>query len=191
MTQTEIENVTNEILRALVAAPEERKAAALKALRGELAEGAPKPVNGPLLMGMKDGARYLGTSRSTLWRILQAGKIQKVELFAGSYRVRKEDLIALAAGELGFTYKHSGRGRSKKARCSNDPRFLQLKSLANDGNEEAVSDLFKEFDYDHAADRFGPAQSERTNTDSESKGAPLRQAQGDRGANAAGQGGGK
>jgi hypothetical protein len=160
-------DLTGELLAAVVAATPERKEAALKVLRGEV-EATARPVVGPLLMGMKQASAFLGVSRATLWRVLQAGKIEKVELFAGSYRVRREDLIALAAGEFGFSYKHSARGRSKKARCSNDPRFLQLKALADAGNEEAVSDLFKEFDYDHAADRFGQTRTERTNTDTSS-----------------------
>ncbi len=172
MTQTEIENVTNEILKALIPAPEERKVAALKALRGEAPEPAARPVTGPLLLGMGQAARFLGVSRSTLWRILQAKTIQQVELFPGSFRVRREDLMALAAGEMGFSGKVSRRGRPRKIRGqlaggsgqkragtdrTDDPRFRALKALADEGDENAAADLFKEFAYDYEAGRFvGP-----------------------------------
>ena len=113
MTQAEIENVTNEILRALAGATEDRKVAALKSLKGET-DAAASPVVGPLLMGMGAGAKFLGVSRSTLWRVLQAGKIEKVELFSGSYRVRRADLEALAAGKYGMGVNRSRRGRPSK-----------------------------------------------------------------------------
>lgn len=144
VTQTEIQNVTNEILRALVAAPDERKIAALKALRGEV-EATARPVAGPLLMGMGGGAKFLGVSRATLCRVCQAGRLQKVELFPGSYRVRREDLVALAAGEFGDSARKSRRGRPRKHARAHDPRFQQLKAMADGGDENAAGDLFREY----------------------------------------------
>lgn len=88
-------DLTGDLLGAVVAATPERKELALKFLRGELTE-VPRPATGPVLMGMGAAAKYLGVSRATLWRAMRAGKIQRVELFAGSYRVRREDLEALA-----------------------------------------------------------------------------------------------
>jgi hypothetical protein len=122
---------------------------------------------------MNAASEFLGVSRSTLWRIIQAGTIAKVELFPGSFRVRREDLVALAAGEFGSSGKKSRRGQvAKKASRrkavgrrqkrtetdrTGDPRFQQLKALVDEGDENAVGDLFREFDYDHAAGRFvGP-----------------------------------
>ena len=110
-----------ELMQAALQAPEERKTAALKALRGEV-EVMARPVIGPLLLGMGAGAKFLGVSRATLWRACQAGSIQKVELFPGSYRVRREDLEALAlrhcsgqaAGECGTSENPSRRGRPRK-----------------------------------------------------------------------------
>ncbi len=92
--------VTEEIIQTALSAPEERKRDALKVLKGEvaLAGTSAKPRVGPLLMGIGAGAKYLGVSRATLWRACQAGRIQKVELYPGSYRVRREDLEALAQG---------------------------------------------------------------------------------------------
>lgn len=153
MTQAEIENVTREMMQEWFPASDERKVAALKALRGET-EPARRPAVGPLLLGMGQAARLLNVSRATLWRILQAGTIKKVELFPGSFRVRREDVEALAAGEFGFSPKVSKRGRPKKDARANDPRFQQLKALADEGDENAAADLFKEFDYDHEAGRF-------------------------------------
>jgi excisionase family DNA binding protein len=195
MTQAEIDRLTNEMMREWFPAPDERKAAAVKALRGQF-EAAARPVVGPLLMGMGDAGKYLGVSRSTLWRIIQAGKLEKVELFSGSFRVRREDLVALAAGECGTGEQTSRRGRPRGGggksgvgyqesvesgavlaakQCkgtqgsgrTEDPRFQQLKALADEGDENAAADLFREFGFEH--------------------GAALRQAQGDHDADAAGQ----
>jgi hypothetical protein len=45
----------------------------------------------------------------------------------------------------------------RKDARANDPRFQQLKALADEGNEEAAADLFKEFGFHHEAGRFvGP-----------------------------------
>lgn len=90
--------LTEELITAAVAATDEKKAAALRALRGEVAAQPIKTIQGPLLLGVGAAAKFLGVSRGTFWRAMQAGKIKKVELHAGSYRVRKEDLLALAAG---------------------------------------------------------------------------------------------
>ena len=91
---------TSELLQAVLAANDERKDQALRVLRGEVSEvGRQKSeVRGPLLLGMSAGARFLGVSRATLWRVVRAGKIEKVELFPGSMRVRREDLEGLAVG---------------------------------------------------------------------------------------------
>jgi hypothetical protein len=95
------------LIQAILAAPEERKAAALRVLRGEATLADAETLRrcsgqaGPLLMGIGAGAKFLGVSRATLWRACVAGRIQKVELFAGSYRVRREDLERLAAGRGG------------------------------------------------------------------------------------------
>ena len=89
--------VLEEVMQAALGAGDDRKQAALKVLRGEAAESA-RVVRGPLLMGIKAGAKFLGVSRATLWRAVCAGRLQKVELFPGSYRVRREDLEALARG---------------------------------------------------------------------------------------------
>lgn len=50
--------------------------------------------SGPLLMGMGAGARFLGVSRPTLWRMIRRGIFEKVEVLPGSYRLRRADLEA-------------------------------------------------------------------------------------------------
>lgn len=88
----------DRLLKILQASPE------IQAEIDRILDGKPpaphdEPPTGPLLMGMSAAAKYLGVSRSTLWRICCAGRLQKVELYPGSFRLRRADLIKLAAGE--------------------------------------------------------------------------------------------
>ena len=53
------------------------------------------PSNGPLLLGMGAAAKLLGTSRATLWRMIRAGRLKKIEMLPGSFRIRRTDLEAL------------------------------------------------------------------------------------------------
>jgi predicted DNA-binding transcriptional regulator AlpA len=90
-------DLTGELLQAVVAATPERKEQALKILRGEATHPAARPLVGPLLLGIGAGAKLLGVSRATFWRAMRAGKIERVELFPGSFRVRREDVELLAS----------------------------------------------------------------------------------------------
>lgn len=54
---------------------------------------------GPMLLGMTPAAKLLGVSRATLWRIIKAGRLNKVEVLPGSFRIRRVDLETLAAGK--------------------------------------------------------------------------------------------
>lgn len=91
---------TTELLSAFVSATEERKALALKALKGEIADPvAAKPVTGPLLLSVGQGAELLGISRATIWRMICAGRIEKVEIYPGAYRLRRSDVEAIADGK--------------------------------------------------------------------------------------------
>ena len=87
--------ISPELLAALLAAPEERRQAARLVLEGK--EVIPAPPTGPLLLNMSNAAKFLGVSRATLWRTIRLRNIQKVELFPGSYRVRRADLEALVS----------------------------------------------------------------------------------------------
>jgi len=65
-------------------------------------EGRARPVapasTGPLLCGMSAAARFLGVSRSTLWRMVKAGRLGRVEVMPNSFRIRRAELEAIAAG---------------------------------------------------------------------------------------------
>ncbi len=119
MEREEIMTIIEEVLQAALSASDEQKAAALKVLRGETAgpRGGGED-EGPLLLGMGAAAKRLGVSRATFWRMLQTGRIQKVELFTGSYRVRREDLTKLASGAFGDSGVKSKRGRPRKVRVA-------------------------------------------------------------------------
>jgi len=58
---------------------------------------APEPPKGPLLLGMGAGAKLLGVSRATFWRMIKAGRLTKVEVLPGSFRVRRSDIEAIGA----------------------------------------------------------------------------------------------
>jgi len=83
-----------EFLRALLAADDDHRRTALRVLQGDL-DFEMKQRRGPLLLGVSEAAKFLGVSRATLWRTVQAGRLQKVELYPGSYRIRIADLERL------------------------------------------------------------------------------------------------
>jgi len=88
-------NPNERLLRFLQATPEQQTAID-RILEGRM-EPAPEPPRGPLLLGMGTGAKLLGVSRATFWRMIKAGRVTKVEVLPGSFRVRRADLEALAA----------------------------------------------------------------------------------------------
>jgi len=89
---------TNERLLKLLQATSEQQAAIDRVLAGELPSATARPV-GPLLLGMSKAAGLLGVSRATLWRMIRAGKLARVEVLAGSFRVRRADIEAIATGK--------------------------------------------------------------------------------------------
>jgi excisionase family DNA binding protein len=87
-------DITGEILQALMKAPPGRKRRVLEVLRGE---DPPAPTSdGPLLYTVSEAARKLGVSRTTLWRLIQAGQLKKIHVRPGSYRVRRDEIETLA-----------------------------------------------------------------------------------------------
>lgn len=86
---------TDDIIRAVFTATDEAKAQALKILEGKVPA---EPVGDPVLLRMGEAAELLNVSRATLWRMIRAGRLQKVELYANSYRLRRADVIALVNG---------------------------------------------------------------------------------------------
>ncbi len=89
-------NPNDRLLRFLQATPEQQ-AAIDRILDGKMELAAPVPT-GPLLLGMGDAARLLGVSRATLWRMVSARRLAKVEILPGSFRVRRADVEGIAGG---------------------------------------------------------------------------------------------
>ena len=92
-----MKNVSNDtLIRAIFSAPDEAKAKALAILEGRVDLDAD---SGPLLLTMGEAVKLIPCSRATLWRILKAGRLQKVELYPGAFRLRRADVVALANGK--------------------------------------------------------------------------------------------
>ena len=87
---------SNERLLRFLSATAEQQAAIDQILAGKM-ERAPEPPKGPLLLMVKDAAELLGVHRTTIWRLVKAGRLETVELL-GSLRVRRADVEALAGG---------------------------------------------------------------------------------------------
>ncbi len=92
----------NERLLKFLQAPPEAQEAIDRILDGKFPSRAEAPA-GPLLSGMSPAAKYLGVSRATLWRMIRAGRLGRIEVLPGSFRVRRADLEALAAGKGGVS----------------------------------------------------------------------------------------
>ena len=89
---------TEERLKRLFAASSEQIQAIDDILESRIQE-KPTTTSGPLLMGMTASAKLLGVSRATLWRMAKGGLLQKIEVLPGSFRLRRADLEAIAAGQ--------------------------------------------------------------------------------------------
>lgn len=98
MTDRIMMNDTNERLMKFLQATREQQDVIDRVLSGETVRETAAP-SGPLLLGMGVAARVLGVSRATLWRMIQANRVEKVELLPGSFRVRRADIEAVAAGK--------------------------------------------------------------------------------------------
>ncbi|MEI7900254.1 MAG: helix-turn-helix domain-containing protein [bacterium] len=98
MTQTN----QNERLLKFLQAPPDKQMAIDRILDGKYPSRGDAPT-GPLLCGMSPAAKYIGVSRATLWRMIRAGRLGRVEILPGSFRVRRADLEALAAGKGGVS----------------------------------------------------------------------------------------
>ncbi len=97
---------SNERLLRFLSATAEQQAAIDRILEGKLAPEPPRAPTGPLLVRVRDAAALLGVHRTTIWRLVKAGRLETVELL-GSLRVRRADLEALACG-------HQAQGKEAK-----------------------------------------------------------------------------
>lgn len=91
-------NTSNDRLLKFLQAPPEIQIEIDRILEGRHPVQQPEHPTGPLLLGMSAAAKFIGVSRATLWRICRTGRLQKVEILPGSFRIRRADLEAFAAG---------------------------------------------------------------------------------------------
>lgn len=88
--------VSQDFLLKILDATPLQKQAIEQILAGKATE-SPVATSGPLLLGMGAGARFLGVSRPTLWRMIKAGVVARVEILPGSFRVSRAELEGLLA----------------------------------------------------------------------------------------------
>ena len=89
----------DDLIRAVFTATDEAKASALAILEGRDASPSRPLDNGPLLLSMGEAAALLHVSRATLWRTIKAGRLPKVELYPGAFRLRRSDILAIVNGK--------------------------------------------------------------------------------------------
>ena len=90
--------INEQIILSVFTADDQAKVRALEILQGKEVKQA---LSGPLLLGMGEAADLLGVSRATLWRIIRAGALEKVEIYSGSFRLRMSDIYELVANKRG------------------------------------------------------------------------------------------
>ncbi len=91
-------NESNERLMKFLQATPQQQVAIDLILAGQMPMTAPASV-GPLLLGMSNAANLIGLSRATLWRMIRAGRLERVEVLPGSFRVRRADIEAIVGGK--------------------------------------------------------------------------------------------
>ena len=82
----------DKLFQAVFTATDEAKERALEILEGQ---EPPLGNDGPLLLSMGEACDLMGLSRSSLWRLLKSGRLEKIELHPGSFRIRKADIHTL------------------------------------------------------------------------------------------------
>jgi len=88
-------DASNERLLKLIQASHTQLEQIDQILAGRSFQESTSSSEGPLLLGMGEAAKMLGVSRPTLWRLIQSGRLEKVELLPNSYRIRRADIEAL------------------------------------------------------------------------------------------------
>ena len=104
-----------EVIPAVFPATPENRYLALLALQGA---AAPLRIDKPLLLTMGEACDLIPCSRATLWRIVKAGRLQKVELYPGAFRLRRSDIIDLVSGRAGSPSRPSSPRSMRHAPCS-------------------------------------------------------------------------
>jgi excisionase family DNA binding protein len=89
----------DDLIRAVFTADDKAKERALEILEGRDGSPSRPEDNGPLLLSMGEAAALLHVSRATLWRTIKAGRLPKVELYPGAFRLRRSDVLSLVNGK--------------------------------------------------------------------------------------------
>ena len=89
----------DDLIRAIFTAPDEAKNRALAILEGRAISPSEPQDNAPLLLSMGEAAALLHVSRATLWRTIKAGRLPKVELYPGAFRLRRSDILSIVNGK--------------------------------------------------------------------------------------------
>ena len=71
----------------------------IERLIAERARSRSGAASGPLMFGMSAAAKFLGCHRSTLHRICAAGRLRRVEILPGSFRISRSALESFADGK--------------------------------------------------------------------------------------------
>jgi excisionase family DNA binding protein len=90
-------NTEDRLKRLFAASPEQMEA--IDGILESRTQEKPATTSGPLLLGMSAAAKFLGVSRVTLWRMIKGGTLPKIEILPGTFRIRRADLEAIAAGQ--------------------------------------------------------------------------------------------
>jgi excisionase family DNA binding protein len=86
-----------EVIPAVFPATPENRYRALLILQGV---DIPLRIDEPLLLTMGEAAQLIPCSRATLFRIIRAGRLRKIELYPNAFRLKRADVIALANGKV-------------------------------------------------------------------------------------------
>jgi excisionase family DNA binding protein len=88
---------TERLMKILQASPSQL--AAIDRVLDGITEPPRPDRKGPFLLKMGDAAALLGVSRPTLWRMLNAGRLARVEILPSTYRVRREEIEEIVFGK--------------------------------------------------------------------------------------------
>ena len=110
----------DQIIQAVFTATAEAKSRALAILEGrdESPSRPPDPIEGPLLMGMGESAKFLGVSRATLWRMIRDGRLTKVEIYHNAFRLRRADILDLVNARTTGGSPASPNSQPQTANCT-------------------------------------------------------------------------
>ena len=91
-----MDDSSNRRLIGMLQASPEQLRAIDHILAGEKFAASNRPLCGPLLLNMSKAAQLAGISRTSVWRLVKAGRLPRVEVLPGSFRVRRADVERLA-----------------------------------------------------------------------------------------------